>query len=94
MQASEASEQHVLGRPPADAAQFEQALPDHGVVFPRERLQIQFLSRDRPREVEKRADLLTAEPNRPVLLRRQPRHVLRGGEGVADVAPSFRASRC
>jgi hypothetical protein len=36
VQPSNASQQHVLGSPSADAAQFEQALPDHGVVLSRD----------------------------------------------------------
>ena len=86
MQAPEASQQHVLGRPPADAAQFEQTLSHHRIVFPLDGFQIQFPSHDRAGEAEKRADLLMAEPNCPVLLRLQPRHVVRGGEGVPGVA--------
>ena len=86
VQAAEAFEQHVLGRPPADAAQFAQLLPDHIVVFTRGRLEIRFLLHDCTGEAKKRADFLAAEPERPVPLGRQSRHVARRGKGVAGVA--------
>ena len=70
VQSPNTSQEHVLGTPPADAAHFEQTLARHRVVFLLERLQIQCPSHDRPGEAEECVDLLTAEPKRPVLLRR------------------------
>src|SRR5665213_3931118 len=54
VQATETSEQHVLGGPPADAAQFAQLRPYRLVVFSCERLEIQVLLGNRTREGEKR----------------------------------------
>jgi hypothetical protein len=86
VQSPKASQEHVLGTPPADAAHVEQTLAGHRVVFLLERLQIQCPSRDRPGEAEQCVDLLTAEPKRPVLCRRQPLHVARRGKGMASIS--------
>ena len=93
MEAPEAAQQHVLGRPPAHAAQFEQTLSHHRIAFSLDGLHIQFPSHDRAGEAEKRTDLLMAEPNCPVLFRLQPRHVVRGEEAVPGVLEAFRISR-
>src|SRR6478752_5516258 len=75
VQASEASEEHVLGGPPADAAQFSQSSSDHLVVFPRQQLEIQLLLGDRARKGKKRASFLAAESDRSVSLRGHARHI-------------------
>ena len=65
--------------------QFEEALSDHCIALSRDRLQFQVPSTDRSGEVEERANLLTAEPDRSIILRSQLHDVVRGGERKANV---------
>jgi len=82
VQASEPPQHHVLGRPPTHAAQLEQTLPGDGIVFHGDGLQIQFPPHNRVGQLEQSADLLMAEPDRPVSLWREPRDVAFRREGV------------
>ena len=84
MQAPKAPQEHILGRPASDATQFEQALSDHCIALS-EILQVQVPSTDRSGEVKERANLLTAEPDRSIILRSQLHDVVRGWERKASV---------